>query len=162
MIPITGILNQILEGRLAIIPRPRNLARMACSYDVNFFIQAIAQVRSLVYLPRKLKKSQFYPISPNSRPDLQIPFWDNQIIHDAHYSHLKRRKKEVKKQFCSIRLPEEIFREIEKIAKKEDRTRSAVIRRIVQQFFSKEETNASENHPKNNCHGNDIDNGGGL
>ncbi|MHB8543861.1 MAG: ribbon-helix-helix protein, CopG family [Leptospirales bacterium] len=45
----------------------------------------------------------------------------------------------MKKQFCSIRLPEEILREIEKIAKEEDRSRSAVIRRIVQQFFSKEE-----------------------
>ena len=68
----------------------------------------------------------------------------------------------MKKQFCSIRLPEDIFREIEKIAKKEDRTRSAVIRRIVQQFFSKEETHESENHGKNNCPGNGIDLGGGL
>lgn len=66
----------------------------------------------------------------------------------------------MKKQFCSIRLPEEIFRAIEKIAKKEDRTRSAVIRRIVQEFFFKEETNESENHRKNNCPGNDIENGG--
>ena len=55
----------------------------------------------------------------------------------------------MKKQFCSIRLPVEILREIEKIAKKEDRTRSAVVRRIVQQFFSKEEANDSENHRKN-------------
>ena len=41
----------------------------------------------------------------------------------------------MKKQVCSIRLPEEVLREIEKIAKKEDRTRGAVIRRIVQHFF---------------------------
>lgn len=68
----------------------------------------------------------------------------------------------MKQQFCSIRLPEEIFREIEKIAKKEDRTRSAVIRRIVQQFFSKEEENESENHRTNDCPGNGIDLGGGL
>ena len=67
----------------------------------------------------------------------------------------------MKKQFCSIRLPEDIFREIEKIAKKEDRTRSAVIRRIVQQFFSKEETHESKNHRTNNCPGNDVV-GGGL
>ena len=49
----------------------------------------------------------------------------------------------MKKQFCSIRLPEEILQEVEKIAKKEDRSRSAVIRRIVQQFFSKEEKNGN-------------------
>ena len=68
----------------------------------------------------------------------------------------------MKKQFCSIRLPEEILREIEKIAKKEDRTRSAVIRRIVQQFFSKEEKNESKNRRESDRPGNDVDSGGGL
>lgn len=63
----------------------------------------------------------------------------------------------MKKQFCSIRLPEEILREVEKIAKKEDRSRSAVIRRIVQQFFSKEKPNESENDWKNDRPGNDED-----
>ena len=67
----------------------------------------------------------------------------------------------MKKQVCSIRLPEEILREIQKIAKKEDRTRGAVIRRIVQQFFSKEESHESENH-RDDRPGNDVGIGGGL
>ena len=53
----------------------------------------------------------------------------------------------MKKQVCSIRLPEEILREIEKIAKEEDRTRGAVIRRIVQHFFSKEKNRDRKNRP---------------
>ena len=54
----------------------------------------------------------------------------------------------MKKQVCSIRLPEEILFEIEKIAKKEDRTRGAVIRRIVQHFFLKKESH-EDNHREN-------------
>lgn len=67
----------------------------------------------------------------------------------------------MKKQVCSIRLPEEILREIEKIAKKEDRTRGAVIRRIVQHFFSKEESHESD-HRENHSGGCGIAGHGGL
>ena len=68
----------------------------------------------------------------------------------------------MKKQVCSIRLPEEILREIEKIAKEEDRTRGAVIRRIVQHFFSKEKSHESENHRENDHLRDDVDLDGGL
>ncbi|MHB1756931.1 MAG: ribbon-helix-helix protein, CopG family [Leptospirillum sp.] len=115
--------------------------------------------------PRKSHYPNFiayHPILPNFRPDLQNNPFDNHIVTDAHHKQQKRREREVRKQFCSIRLPEEIFREIEKIAKKEDRTRSAVIRRIVQQFFSKEGTDESDNHRKNDCSGNNVGTGGGL
>ncbi|MHB8422329.1 MAG: CopG family ribbon-helix-helix protein [Leptospirales bacterium] len=67
----------------------------------------------------------------------------------------------MKKHF-SIRIEHEILSKIERIAAEEDRSRGAVVRRIVQQFFSKEEANESENHRKNNCPGNDVDLGGGL
>ena len=50
----------------------------------------------------------------------------------------------MKKQAFAVRLPEEVLQAIGKIAEEEDRTRSAVIRRIVQQFFSKEETNENK------------------
>ena len=41
----------------------------------------------------------------------------------------------VRKEVCSIRLPKELLREVEKIAEEEDRPRGAVLRRIVSQWF---------------------------
>jgi len=48
------------------------------------------------------------------------------------------RRKRVKKHI-SIRIEHELLSKIDRIAAEEDRSRGAVVRRIVQQFFSKEE-----------------------
>lgn len=41
----------------------------------------------------------------------------------------------MRKEVCSIRLPKELLRAVEKIAAEEDRPRGAVLRRIVAQWF---------------------------
>ena len=66
----------------------------------------------------------------------------------------------MKKHF-SIRIENEILSKIDRIAADEDRSRGAVVRRIIQQFFSKEESHESETHRKNDCSGSDVDSGGG-
>ena len=67
----------------------------------------------------------------------------------------------MKKHF-SIRIENEILSKIDRIAAKEDRSRGAVVRRIIQQFFSKEESHESENCRKNDRPGNDAGVVGGL
>ena len=42
---------------------------------------------------------------------------------------------EMKKQAFAVRLPEEVLQAIGKIAKEEERSRGAVIRRIIRQYF---------------------------
>ena len=46
----------------------------------------------------------------------------------------------MKKQVCSIRIENEILSKIDRIAAEEDRSRGAVIRRIIRQFFHVEGT----------------------
>lgn len=41
----------------------------------------------------------------------------------------------MKKQAFAVRLPEEVLQAIGKIAKEEERSRGAVIRRIIRQYF---------------------------
>jgi hypothetical protein len=67
----------------------------------------------------------------------------------------------VKRHF-SIRIENEILSKIDRIALEEDRTRGAVFRRIVQHFFSKEESHECENHCENDRLGNDAGTCGGL
>ena len=42
---------------------------------------------------------------------------------------------ELRKEVCSIRIENEILSKIDRIAVEEDRSRGAVIRRIIRQFF---------------------------
>ena len=65
------------------------------------------------------------------------------------------------KKHCSIRIENEFISKIDRIACEEDRTRGAVIRRIIRQFFEGGK-NESENHRENDRLGNDAGNGGGL
>ncbi|WP_156182965.1 ribbon-helix-helix domain-containing protein [Leptospirillum sp. Group II 'CF-1'] len=67
----------------------------------------------------------------------------------------------VKKHF-SIRIENELLSRIDRIAAEEDRSRGAVVRRIIQQFFSKEESHENKNRRKNDRPGNDAGFGGGL
>ncbi|MHB8544259.1 MAG: CopG family ribbon-helix-helix protein [Leptospirales bacterium] len=67
----------------------------------------------------------------------------------------------MKKHF-SIRIENEILSKIDRIAADEDRSRGAVVRRIIQQFFAKEESHESENRRENDRPGNDAGFGGGL
>ena len=66
----------------------------------------------------------------------------------------------MKKQVCSMRLEGEILSKIDRIACEEDRTRGAVIRRIIRQFFEGGK-NESENHRENDRPGKDVGIGGG-
>lgn len=68
----------------------------------------------------------------------------------------------MKKQAFAVRIESEILSKIDRIPVGEDRSRGAVIRRIIQQFFLKEESHDSNNHRENDRPGNDVGNGGGL
>lgn len=68
-----------------------------------------------------------------------------------HYIIAFGKEEGVKKHF-SIRIENEILSKIDRIAVEEDRSRGAVVRRIVQQFFSKEESHES-NHRENHSGG---------
>ena len=65
----------------------------------------------------------------------------------------------MKKHF-SIRIESEILSKIDRIAVEEERTRGAVIRRIIRTFF-KEEPNEN-NRRENDRPGDDVGIGGGL
>ena len=46
----------------------------------------------------------------------------------------------MRKEVCSIRIENEFLSKIDRIAQEEDRTRGAVIRRIIREFFQVGET----------------------
>ena len=67
------------------------------------------------------------------------------------------------KQVFSIRIDPVVLRKIRRFAKKGRTTIGAIVRESLDGFLeSKEETNESENHRKNDCPGSDVDSGGGL
>jgi predicted transcriptional regulator len=55
----------------------------------------------------------------------------------------------VRKEVCSIRLPKELLRAVEKIAVEEDRPRGAVLRRIVAQWFEQKRAGVDMGDGKN-------------
>ena len=67
------------------------------------------------------------------------------------------------KQVFSVRLPEEVLREIEKISIEEDRPRGGVIRRLlIRGLINMEEKNESESYREGDRPGNGADSGVGL
>jgi len=55
----------------------------------------------------------------------------------------------MRKEVCSIRLPKELLRAVEKIAVEEDRPRGAVLRRIVAQWFEQKRAGVDMGDGKN-------------
>ena len=61
---------------------------------------------------------------------------------------------ELKKEVCSIRIENEILSKIDRIAAEEDRSRGAVIRRILRQFFRVAGTRFQSEEKDGNGNGN--------